>query len=305
MSNELWSIYLAGPDDLVAMPSKPVAEAVARNFNAVWERYGAERGHDVHAVAHVEPWMHGKEAHAKDIREHFHEYADLVLDEDAMRFKSAQPVEAVDGFDVDALTAMAMREHERAQEHCHQYVSSESDKIDRFAMKSVVEMVMSHAAAAQPRPTAGELGFDRTRETPRRQQAVEKLLALGWTYHHENGWTAPTGEHAGEVVVHRYYDAEVGISSASEWQSGNSGRTDAEMAERGHVIQRAYAQPRPIGVPDGEAVAWRWRSPAEVEFGKGWNLTDDAAFAAMLAEAEGHQVEPLVAAPAPGKGGEA
>jgi hypothetical protein len=78
------------------MPSKAVAEAVARNFNAVWERYGAEGGHDVRAVAHAEPWMHGKEAHTKDIREHFYEYADLVLDEDAARFKSAQPVEAVD-----------------------------------------------------------------------------------------------------------------------------------------------------------------------------------------------------------------
>jgi hypothetical protein len=95
------------------------------------------------------------------------------------------------------------------------------------------------AALAQHRPTSDASGFDRTRETPRRQQAVEKLLALGWTYHHVNGWTSPTVEQAGEVV------------------------------------------------------AWRWRSPAEVEFGKGWNLTADAEFAAMLVEAEGHQVEPL------------
>jgi hypothetical protein len=81
MSNELWCIYIAGPDDLVAMPSKAVAEAVARNFNAVWDRYGAERGHDVRAVAHVEPWMHGKAAHSEDLRKNFWEYADLVLDD--------------------------------------------------------------------------------------------------------------------------------------------------------------------------------------------------------------------------------
>ena len=33
--------------------------------------------------------------------------------------------------------------------------------------------------------------FDRTIETPRRRQAVEKLLNLGWTYHHERGWAEP------------------------------------------------------------------------------------------------------------------
>lgn len=96
ISRDLCCLYIAGPDDLVAMPSKPVAEAVARNFNAVWDRYGAERGHDVQAVAHVEPWMHGKEAHTKDMREHFYEYADLVLDEDAARFNPARPMEAAD-----------------------------------------------------------------------------------------------------------------------------------------------------------------------------------------------------------------
>lgn len=53
---------------------------MARNFNAVYERYGAERGHDVRAVAHVEAWMNGKAAHTEDLRRSFWEYADLVLD---------------------------------------------------------------------------------------------------------------------------------------------------------------------------------------------------------------------------------
>lgn len=139
MSNELWSIYLAGPDDLVAMPSKAVAEAVARNFNGVWERYGAERGHDVHAVAHVEPWMHGKEAHTKDLREHFYEYADLVLDEDTARFKPAQAVEAVG----EAITEVACRAY---------YNSGVPVTPPVFeAMRAALT-----AALAHPRPTGGE-----------------------------------------------------------------------------------------------------------------------------------------------------
>lgn len=47
-------------------------------------------------------------------------------------------------------------------------------------------------------------GFDRARETPRRQQAVELLIAMGWTYDYELGWdraTHPAAQEAAKPVT--------------------------------------------------------------------------------------------------------
>jgi len=250
MSNELWSIYIAGPDDLVAMPSKAIAEAVARNFNAVWDRYGAERGHDVRAVPHVEPWMHGKEAHTKDLREHFYEYADLVLDEDAARFKPAQPVEAV-----GARSAFEAWARSEGYDCARSDLGGYSFGATHSAWKGW------QAALAHPRPTGDDY------DVARHNEWLEANVA-------------PTGEQAGEVVhvEARRCDVcdHIGVNDASttggachncDWQ-GDEQQEDLcpgcgshscmapacpECGGRYCLVAstEVTAQPRAVGVPDG------------------------------------------------------
>ncbi|USN16384.1 hypothetical protein PLUTO_00680 [Luteibacter phage vB_LflM-Pluto] len=51
--------------------------------------------------------------------------------------------------------------------------------------------------------------FDRTIETPRRRQAVEKLLELGWTYHHARGWVSPNDKT--EVIAPNAIELAAGL----------------------------------------------------------------------------------------------
>lgn len=43
----------------------------------------------------------------------------------------------------------------------------------------------------------------------------------------------------------------------------------------------------------GEVVAWRYRSPAQIEFNRPWSVTEDAELVRLMTEAGGHQIEPL------------
>lgn len=74
----LYAIYMQGPDDVIAAPSKAAAEAVVKNFNQYWEDHKHERGNDVRVVAVVIEWPHSEIAHARDVLTSFGEYADLL-----------------------------------------------------------------------------------------------------------------------------------------------------------------------------------------------------------------------------------
>jgi|GEM_PF-6843109 len=269
MSKELWCIYIAGPDDLVAMPSKAVAEAVARNFNAIWDRYGIERGHDVRAVAHAEPWMHGKEAHTKDLRENFHKYADLVLEESAT--PSAQPAQPVEAADVRAAF-----EKWAATEHFILHVrdakgAASPGKYASFDTQIAWESWQ--AALAHPRPTGAVALMSVVPGGDPVLQPMEAWKQLSPGNHLL--CAAPTGEQAGEVVP---YTAEV----VAEVVRGDDGQNKLSFVIEGaeaalEVGETLYmiaglpmpddgaidvylAQPRPTGVPDGVTVdAVRYR----------------------------------------------
>lgn len=70
----------------------------------------------------------------------------------------------------------------------------------------------------------------------------------------DTGYTAPTGEQAGEVVAYRLVSKHKAALSGA-WQDGD---VPDDLNESGvsktHTIQRAYAQTRPVGVPDGWTV---------------------------------------------------
>lgn len=264
MSNELWSLYIAGPDDLVAMPSKAVAEAVARNFNAVWYRYGTERDLKVRAVAHVEPWMHGKEAHTKDLREHFYEYADLVLDEDAARFKPAQPVEAVD-VDLPAGWSELSLTIRLNDEDCSPIVFIDDEKIG-YTMACVIDAVRDmKLALAHPRPTGDvprytHLPVDLWEAIAKNsvwlmRNAKDGHYTLDQAIEYQLGAIAtgrdptPTGEQAGEVVVRE--PCKLCFGRGERTADGSNGqRVRCKNCDGTGQISR-HAQPRPEGVPDG------------------------------------------------------
>lgn len=72
--NELWALYLQGPDEIYAMPSQAKAEEAARRINDTWNAmpvgmtYGA-RPPGVEMKAIVQPWPYAPASHAKDLLE--------------------------------------------------------------------------------------------------------------------------------------------------------------------------------------------------------------------------------------------
>jgi len=413
MSNELWCIYLAGPDDLVAMPTKAVAEAVARNFNAVWDRYGAERGHNVRAVAHAEPWMHGKEAHAKDLREHFHEYADLVLDEDAGRFldrtEPAPPVEAVDErakfekwalqehgawlekdthgrYNIPAEESMWMgwqaalahprptvtpepRDadlHANAPDEHHEIAREVWEHMNRRSAPGVI-MAMAYAAVLRvlaSRAPTGDAKVLTTQSILDRIEAVarqaDSAMQSGDERHLRSTLEivaddltsiiaaervhAPTGEKAGEVVDWTDDDVETlrnlrnAVGKYANLKKLWVPTIEKMLARARHVENTTampYAQPRPVGVPDGAVVYdpadadmfWPEIDPDQLAhesiaevcgtiYSQGAALPfeftvqrairiPDAQVRMFSTGDDDWDYEVLAAAPAPGKGGEA
>lgn len=97
-------------------------------------------------------------------------------------------------------------------------VSGEFDKIDKLL--------------EQP------AGLDRSRETPRRQKAVETLIELGWTYNVERGWEQPAGRQG----------------ESAEVRKGAFGIHYIACADPNKlpVGTKLYTNPAaPVGVPDG------------------------------------------------------
>jgi hypothetical protein len=278
--NELWSLYIAGPDDLVAMPSKAVAEAVARNFNAVWDRYGAERDIKVHAVAHVEPWMHGKAAHTKDLREHFHEYAELVLDEETP--PSAEPAQHVDRVSVPTPTSIDRRHPNQA------YVTVGFDTESDCILFIKACGAGPSAALAHPRPpvTPERRDSDLHASAPdqhhevaravwehmNRRSAPGVIMSMAYTaVLHALSNAAPTVEQAGEAVEPKWpgpwnghhfpVDAIAKVFGKAAFEAATVPRlSDPKYTEIGiFLLQQLGAkgfgicrdQPRPVGVQDG------------------------------------------------------
>lgn len=62
----LWCIRFVGPDDVVAQPSRHIADDKAREHNAwVAERYAGEEAAEMQAV--VEPWPWNDAEHAAEL----------------------------------------------------------------------------------------------------------------------------------------------------------------------------------------------------------------------------------------------
>jgi len=245
MSNELWCIYIAGPDDLVAMPSKAVAEAVARNFNAVYERYGAERGHDVRAVAHAEAWMHGKAAHTDDLRKSFWEYADLVLDEGTVPAAQQAAEPDVDDTNVVDMPADPV----------------EQPRGGGFARR-VAEAIEAHGWA-----TGGDFYED---FLPDVENAVSVALAEGYTPSAQPKPEQPRGEvldapaKVGAVVLGRGVPWESVIACA---QRAYAYKDDFKITpEQGESFRNAVtAQPKPEQAVGDGVVAYAIVDPSDME----------------------------------------
>jgi hypothetical protein len=68
MVTDLWAVYVAGPDDVIAAPSKAEAEAEAQRLNDWFPTL--QRGPlspTLHAT--VVPWPYSPEGHAADLTE--------------------------------------------------------------------------------------------------------------------------------------------------------------------------------------------------------------------------------------------
>ncbi len=75
--SDLWCVHVWGPDTVIAQPSKEAAELRAKEwsemFDRIRERFSATSAEAAVAVlmeAHVVPWPHSAELHAKGLAEH-------------------------------------------------------------------------------------------------------------------------------------------------------------------------------------------------------------------------------------------
>lgn len=210
---------------------------------------------------------------------------------DALRFalsEPAQPVEAVDeGF------AQMIEYHERIGRHAH-----ENGESAQAAMHETYADLL-RAALAHPRPT----GLPSDRETQDQLAAVllqhgtedQKREALAYA---SGALPVPTVEQAGEVVNHhgaldiqtfaRAYKAEVPHAELT---------VHGISAGLAALEDSGYAQPRPVGVPDGyrptddEVRAWLFRHDLADSYIDQWRCAiDDARSMHLLASTPAHEV---------------
>lgn len=71
---DLWALYLQGPDEVYAMPSKAKAEEVAKRLNDTWAAMPVGMGERMRPPgfnfkAVVQPWTYSRASHAKDLLE--------------------------------------------------------------------------------------------------------------------------------------------------------------------------------------------------------------------------------------------
>jgi hypothetical protein len=70
---DLWAIHVEGPDSVLAMPSREVAEEKAKQINDTYEAFiarpGARPDVDVRWCAAVVPWPYTAEGHAEALPE--------------------------------------------------------------------------------------------------------------------------------------------------------------------------------------------------------------------------------------------
>jgi len=112
------------------------------------------------------------------------------------------------------------------------------------------------AQPASPEQPASE-NFDRARETPRRQQAVEMLLELGWTYNVERGWEEPAGRQ-GEAVACRYRFGD----GNGGWLGWHYTDSSTKKTIPGDVVQVEPLYTHPAA-PAGMPVAWQQKRRPE------------------------------------------
>ena len=77
MTNELWCVYIEGPDDIVAMPSKEAADAVAVNLTKAFAT--SEKDYGVRITASAVRYDSSAEDHQRNLEENFEEYAHLAV----------------------------------------------------------------------------------------------------------------------------------------------------------------------------------------------------------------------------------
>lgn len=146
----------------------------------------------------------------------------------------AQPVGAVDEDSREfVLRAMALNYTDR-----HAWDELDTDACRRGADEIKALRAALRAALAHLRPT-GDANSDQ-----RRHSAVVKLLELGWDYQHEKGWFDLNIEQAGEVVGEVIlFGGDADLKEVS-WRGGKLPPVGTKL----------YAQPLPVGVPDGAVV---------------------------------------------------
>lgn len=73
MADELWCVHVLGPDSLIAMPDLETADRRAVEWNSMFGKIAAERGHnpfDPKCSAVVEKWTGSAKTHAEEIERH-------------------------------------------------------------------------------------------------------------------------------------------------------------------------------------------------------------------------------------------
>ena len=66
-AEELWCIHIEGPDDIVAMPHRLLAERDARLMNDNWRNRANPSENDPLFRAVAKPWPYSPEQHAEDM----------------------------------------------------------------------------------------------------------------------------------------------------------------------------------------------------------------------------------------------